>query len=317
MSSSSSSSIDSSSSSSEIAVASVFGTTYFSNFRRLTDIANPVLGKDVGVGYRGYFDEVDGGLLKTYNNKGAIFTSDASKLFSMNKGTVTVEVSFEEDLVNGTLESLINDTSEVDCHILWGVNVGDSTFAQPGLLASYTPDGLEFTIWTSADKFTITDNTTNLMAGTFIKYAFAWGIEDLDENGERALIQINDSVAFTGNPPINNDSLEGANFWLLDTPYSNSNLRVLIKSFETYNELSDDVEEDLYSSSSDSFSSVSSDSSSSSIDSSSSSSIDSSSSSSIDSSSSSSIDSSSSSSSSSIDSSSSSSIDSSSSSSSS
>ena len=188
MSSSSSSSIDSRSSSSSSSDSGdtssstssgefpVFGTTYYSDFRDIDSINNPILDNEVKMQYSGYweknwlakdvdFDKFGYGLKRTLNSIGSIYCNDSSKLFSLQAGYVGMVLSLPFPIINGIYSPLINDTTEYNEYLLWGVNVGRYETSQPSLYASLTPRGIEFTVWTSLGKNTICDTTTNIEIG--------------------------------------------------------------------------------------------------------------------------------------------------------
>lgn len=208
--------------------------TYFSNMMDMESINNPLMGYDVKMRYKGFFDKkwsaadidienLGYGLGKSINNRGLIFCSDASKLFAMKSGYVGLSLVFPSAFVDGVYERVRDDVNTVDSYILWGVNVGKYEICQPGILASITPRGLEFTIWTSSSLFSIVDSYSNIQANTNIFMEFYWGNNIMT-------IKINGSIMAIGNCPINiADSIKDLNFCLLDSPFGYSGLDCIIR----------------------------------------------------------------------------------------
>lgn len=264
------------------------GVTYCNEFKDVTCIANPLVDNDVNMQFAGFFDEdwvknelefdkLGYGIKKRINNRGTIFCNDASKLFSKGVGYVGMILSLNEDIINGIYKPLFKKNENLNEYILWGINVGERFISQPGFYAALTPQGIEFTIWTSAGISTIVDSSTNIDAGDNVFMEFAWSSNSLNDYLIRTVIRINNVTVASSNPPINKDKIENLNFYVLNSPFFCSNLECTLRKLITYNEIPPHLLIEWWSSSSSS--------SSSSIDSSSSSSSDSSS---IDSSSSSS-----------------------------
>lgn len=262
-----STSSSSSSSFSEVIFAS--GMTYYSDFRSYKSISNPILSNNVNMKYNGFwsedwqlgeqdFDKFGYGLKKVKSSAASIFCEDASKLFSMNEGYLGVVLSFPCDVKNGTPSRRKSHNSEFNSNILWGVNVGRYEMSQPGLLAEFTPDGLDFSVWTSKGAFTMTDNITNVNANENIFYEFFWGAKIIDNPLIRLMLRVDNQLILYANPPMSNDSIEGLNFYLLNTPFGYSNLECTVRKLVTSNKIVEDDIPEVYSSSSSSTSSSSS-----------------------------------------------------------
>ena len=264
-SSSSSSDITSESMSSEVVAPS--GVSYYSDLKSHTSIANPILGKQAQMQYSGFlkedwtkedvdFDNFGYGLRKTKNNKGFIYCKDASSLFSLAQGYIEIVISLPHAITNGVYEPLKNDNLDISEYLLWGVNVGQHEIGQPGLYASLTPRGIEFTIFTAESKFTIVNTVTNAEANSNILFQFFWG-DDLYYVGGTSAFMVNGENVQLGNAPISEDSIEDLNFCALDTPYCYSNLECVIKRLATYFDIPDFIRDEWDSSSSSSSSSSS------------------------------------------------------------
>ena len=241
------------------------GVTYHSDFQNMKSITTPVIDNDVQMGYKGHFEkdwdlyEVDFdnfgyGLKKNRHNSGTIFCNDASKLFSMGLGYVGIILSFPKAFRNGVYENLLNNTT-VNEHLLWGVNAGKIKSYMPCLYASLTNNGIEFTVWSSACKFTLTDQYSNFEANTDIFMEFLWdkdGITEYYEYGylPTMLIRMNGSDIVCGDAPILNDSISNLSCYILDTPFLYSNLECTIRRLVIANQIPQRIEDDWYSSSS-------------------------------------------------------------------
>lgn len=258
--SSSLSSISSLSSSSSSGEYPFYGTTYYSELKDVHSINNAVI-NNAEMQFGGYweqnwsastldFNKMGYGLKRTINNQGSIYCNDTSKLFSMDKGYVGIIISLPFSITNGVYLPLVNDTAEFNEYLLWGVNVGRYETSQPSLYASLTPRGIEFTVWTSAGKHTISDTSTNIEANADILLEFAWDSNELDNYLARTVIRVNEVDVAIGNQPINNDSLVGLNFYVLNTPFSYNNFECTIRKLVTYNKIPDNFIVELWSSSS-------------------------------------------------------------------
>ena len=267
-SSSSGSSLTSSSSSTSSSSGEfpVHGVTYYSNFRDINDINNPFMNNNVKMQFGGYweqnctsldFDYMGYGLKRTLNSQGSIYCSDASKLFSMERGCISMVLSLPSSITNGVYLPLKDDATEFNEYLLWGVNVGRYETSIPSLYASLTPRGIEFTVWTSAGKHTTCDTSTNALANANILFEFAWDSNELDNYMVRTVMRINGVDVAIGNPPVANDSIIGLNFYVLNTPYSYNNFECTIKRLIIYDKTPDDFIVNWWSSSSSSSSSSS------------------------------------------------------------
>ena len=264
-SSSSSSEISSESMSSEVSVPS--GVSYYSDFKNYMSIANPTLGKQAQMQYSGFlkedwtkedvdFDNFGYGLRKTKNNKGFIYCKDASSLFSLTQGYIEMVINLPDAITSGVYEPLKNDNLDISEYLLWGVNVGQHEIGQPGLCASLTPRGIEFTIFTAESQFTIIDTVTNAEANSNILFQFFWG-NDLYYVGGTSAMMVNGENVQLGNAPISEDSIKDLNFCILDTPYGYSNLECVIKRLAIHFDIPDFIRNEWDSSSSSSSSSSS------------------------------------------------------------
>ena len=263
--SSSSSSSEGYTSSSSSGDNPITGITYYSDFKDMNSINNAII-NEARIQYRGFFDvawdkdtldieDFGYGLRKTRNNQGMILCDDASKLFSMESGAVKIILSLPYDIVNGVYKPLINDNSDLNEYILWGVNIGRYETGQPGLYAALTPRGIEFTIKTSKGNHTITDNISNITADTSVSYEFIWDSVNIDGYMVKTLLRIDGVNMAAGNPPIANDDISGLNFCALNTPFGYNNMECVIRGLVIYNEIPYDIKEELWSSSSSSSSS--------------------------------------------------------------
>ncbi len=246
------------------------GVTYHSDFQNMKSITTPVIDNDVRMGYKGHFekdwdlyemdfDSFGYGLKKTRHNSGIIFCNDSSKLFSMGLGYVGMILSFPKSFINGVYSGLLNNVT-INEHFLWGVNPGKTKSYMPCLYSSLTNNGIEFTVWSSACKFTLIDQYSNFDANTDIFMEFLWDKDGIIEYSEigylpTMLIRMNGSDIVVGNAPIFNDSISNLSCYILDTPFLYSNLECTIRSLVIANEIPERIEDDWYSSSSSSSSS--------------------------------------------------------------
>jgi len=249
----SSSSSDDTSSSTSSGDFPVFGTTYYSEFKELHSVNNPIVDNGSEMKYSGFFDvgwnedtlnieKMGYGLKKTPRNQSAIFCDDASKLFTMSQGYLGMVLSFPSSIVNGVYTPLRNDTNELNEYILWGVNVGQYEIAQPGLYAALTPRGIEFTTKSSKGFHTMTDTSLNAESDEDIFIEFMWDSNNIDDYLVRSIMKINGAVVAAGNQPIGEDFLSGLNFYALNTPFGYNNMECTIKKLVTYNEIPQDIE---------------------------------------------------------------------------
>jgi len=245
------------------------GITYYNDFVDINSVANPVTDKAPQMQFSGFlekdwmasgidFDKFGYGLKKTVNNQGAIFCKDASMLFSDGVGYVQMILSLPSSIVNGVYTPLKNDNKELNEYILCGINIGQIENAQPGIYAALTPRGIEFTIWTSGSKFVIRDTVTNVSSNTDFIIEFVWDKDKLPESSATTGIRVDGDYTALGNAPIYQDSIDGFNFYVLNTPFLYSGLECTIRKLITYNEVPDFLHEEVMSSTSSSSSSSSS-----------------------------------------------------------
>ena len=240
----------SSSESSSISTSSeeiiAYGSTYYSNFIDINSINNPLVNNNVQMQYSGFFEKdwtpstIDinypgNGLKKTINNHGLIFCNDASKLFSFNSGYLGMVLSLPFSITNGVYLPLKNNTSDENEYILWGVNIGKYENCQPGFYAALTPRGIEFTIWTSRGRVVLVDNVSNIGANEDVFYEFMWDSDEIESYLIRIILSINGQIIDQSNYPISEDSLNGLKFFLINTPYMNTNYECIIRSLSVQN----------------------------------------------------------------------------------
>jgi hypothetical protein len=134
---------------------------------------------------RGHFNPVEiapdstfvdkGGLKRTAANQGMLFCDNASRLFSLKYGMVSVTLRPAQDITGGVYAPLADkDMAATTDMVLWAANMGEHYITRPGMYASLTPSGIEFTIWTASGKHTLVDNTTAVDAGNDVILSFVW-----------------------------------------------------------------------------------------------------------------------------------------------
>jgi len=238
------------------------GTTYYSEFKNIRSITNPVIDNDVKMKYKGFFvpnwapqsitfDNFGYGLQKTISNRGGLFCDDASKLFSLQKGYVSLLLDLPYSIINGVYQ-ILDDS--LDSYILFGINIGRSGISQPSIYAAFTDSGIRFEIWSSYGRFFMIDTYTNAVAG-ISKLEFMWdnnGIDDFDilDFKSTMCIRVNDANIVIGNAPIANDDIGDLSFWCLDTFHGNSNMECIMKNLLIANELPQKIQDEWHSSSS-------------------------------------------------------------------
>ena len=214
-----------------------------------------------------------GGLKKTHAGLGCLTCSDASRLFSMKSGAVSMRLCLPYDISSGVYEPLSGVTSHLSDMLLWGVNVGDFYIAQPGFYAALTPSGIEFTVWSSAGRFTIKDSSTNYTGGDDVVIKFMWNRRAKHTFEEATFaISVNGVVTAWDSVHIAPDSLKyiysvssdliddedtvishrHAEFWALDSPSRKHGLPCTLRRIECYGSIPrvDQVSWDFSSSSS-------------------------------------------------------------------
>lgn len=220
-SSSSISSISTSSISSSSSQVPSKKTTYLSNCKSPLSITTPMAGINANMCYFGSFDTSDpttvtehieiGGLVNNKINKGIIYCPNANKLFYMKAGGVSLTMSLPYNIENGIYDEVKGSTeSLIKDKLIWGVNLGDAYITSPGLYASLTPYGIEFTIWSSLSKASIVDVSTSVLANTDFTIDFAWNKNGVLEDIPSAnmAIFVNGELTSWGSCLIGNDSFD-------------------------------------------------------------------------------------------------------------
>ena len=206
--------------------------------------------------YRGFFSSVDvpgapqgtGGLERNLANRGTFLCRDAGRLFSMASGEVRMSLILPYDLSLGVYSPLEGTSgAEFEDYVLWAVNMGEGYITQPGMYAALTPSGMEFTLWSSAGRYTVMDTTTSCAAGAVLNLWFFWDSGHLACGGNMAIAS-QGVLTERGRAAINNDSLtniyhitggpatipRNAEFVALDSPYGNHGLNCTITDLRTY-----------------------------------------------------------------------------------
>jgi len=103
-------------------------------------------------------------------------------------------------------------------YILWAVNLGEAYITIPGFYAALTPVGIEFTIWSSAGRYSVLNTAANIPANQDFLLEFSWSAEpEAIRNGVIGL-GVNGEMTQSEVVIDARHSLAGANFWVLDTP---------------------------------------------------------------------------------------------------
>lgn len=246
------------------------GITYYSELKNHNSITNPIIGSDVFMGFSGHFDEIDPdirfdafgyGLRKTKSNQGLIYCEDSSKLFSSTNGYVGILLNLPEKIENGVYLPLKSDNSFVKKYLLWGVNIGDINCYAPAIYAELTKEGIEFSVWTSFGKYSVTNDISNSDKKQDIFLEFIWnssGILEFNYNDgyiATMCIRVNNEDIVVGNMPIANNNILNLPFCVLDNKSKFFNLNCEIKKLIIGNREQSPVEDAWYSSSSSSSSS--------------------------------------------------------------
>lgn len=235
--------------------------TYISDCVDSESINNPMVGHSAGMRTVGHFNKVApsilkaysgdslhtprGGLEKTTANGASIFCENATKLFSMSSGEISIRLSFpEHDIRKGVYKGMPGTIGSFEDFVIFGVNLGEHYISQPGLYGSLTKNGIEFTVWSSAGRYSLLEKTVNVQAGKDLILTFIWGQKGiLNDSNINMKIVANDKTA-TRKASISSDSLfevggpnKPASFWLLDTPYRKSDLNVIIRRIEIFPEV--------------------------------------------------------------------------------
>lgn len=188
--------------------------SYVSTCRGMSSIQNPATGAQAGVTYSGHFNEGGqqddetfmnkGWLERTTANRGAVICDNASRLFSMRSGMVSLTIRAPSSFINGVYLPLAGlEGSATGDMILWAANIGSAYITQPGLYAALTPKGIEFTVWSDAGKNTITDKVTSVGAGVDVVLTFAWDFSRrIMAGGLSSAIMVNGNVTAGCSLPI-------------------------------------------------------------------------------------------------------------------
>lgn len=211
---------------------------YLSEFKDLPSICNSEINKYKTVRHYGYFDSNYNdyanqfnsrgyGLSKTINNKGAIISNDASKLFSMADGYVGVVFNFPYSITNGIYDTVTGNKK----FFLFGCNMGEGNNSTPGFSAYLTAYGIEYNFYSTAASCVFYDQTTTINENEDVFIEFTWNDRSrlTNQNNNNIIIKVNDNYVTGENIPINDDSLCDYNFCVLDTPYLNNGLCCIIK----------------------------------------------------------------------------------------
>jgi hypothetical protein len=187
----------------------------------MQSIINPAYGLNIGMVIDGYLDESPfdqndfiastGGLTRTAANMGCIHCADASQLFSMEYGMVTVVLNLPQTIVNGIYAPLIGKSNSANPDmVIFAVNPGEHYVSPPCIYAALTPVGIEFTIWSTGTKVTLVDTQTNVSAGTDVAFSFAWDYSRRilwNGHGQSMVFLVNGIVTKYSNSDILPDSL--------------------------------------------------------------------------------------------------------------
>jgi hypothetical protein len=192
--------------------------TYYSDIKSLKDIHNPLMDNSTLMRHTGFFDVVKNdatpyfgtSLKKTLHNQGRIFCDDASQLFNITSGYLSLTIALSENIHDGILSRAKNND-----YMIWGVNMGESDIHPSGIGAFFTKDGIEFRVATSNGSYSLTDSTTTIVASKFFEIEFLWdinGISIVDES-PTMLIRVNNKIVIGGVIPISNDLDVNSDFY--------------------------------------------------------------------------------------------------------
>jgi hypothetical protein len=261
-SSKSSSTLSSKSSSTEILnIYDLTYATYASDCIGLESINNPLVGHEANMEVFGSFNEVvtssgqayegdkihisKGGLEKTSANGGAIFCDDASLLFDMKKGAVSMRFSLPDyDIIDGVYAGLSPSSEKtMSDFVLFGSNLGEFYTSPPGIYGALTKNGLEFSIITSGGKQTLLARGFDAPKGIDVVVDFLWDADGLSMPNEANMaIKINDAISVWGKAKISPDPISEnyagrkIPFRILDTPYGKSDLHIILRRVEIYSD---------------------------------------------------------------------------------
>jgi hypothetical protein len=192
--------------------------TYYSDIKNVKDIHNPLMENDVSMRHSGSFSTIKNDLTpyfgssikKTLHNQGRIFCDDASKLFDITSGYISLILSFSENIKDGVL-----NRAKTNDYMVWGVNMGESDIQPAGIGAFFTKNGIEFRVKTSGGNYSLTDSTTTIFAEKFFEIEFFWnisGITSVDQD-PTMIIRVNNENVIGGVVPIVNDLEINSNFY--------------------------------------------------------------------------------------------------------
>ena len=237
---------------------------YASDCISIESVCSPLVGHSIGMHVLGFFNKVTpsterayigdnihisrGGLEKTISNGGVISCKDASNLFSMSGGSVSIRICLPDyDIVNGIYGGFGGSKSVIEDYVLFGVNLGEHYISQPGIYGALTKRGIEFTIWSSGESNTLIANNINVPAGKDLVLTFSWNGDGMSEftNPESTSSEsvssdkpnmriVANGAVYEKNAIIKNDSLSKLSFWLLDTPYRKSDLHIIVRRIEIF-----------------------------------------------------------------------------------
>ena len=244
--------------------------SYISTCRGMDSIANPATGGQAGMAVSGFLDETGlpddgsiykGGLTITAANAGVISCTDASRLFSIDKGMISLTMSFPAHVENGIYAPLAGKELSANPDMaIFSANPGDHYISPPGVYAALTPSGIEFTVWSLGTKITLLDNTTDIEPDTDAVLSFAWDRgRRILVDGERksAIIMVDGIVTASSDEAIGTGDLGGlfsyaselsgssasseewatAPFFIGDMPAGkNGLLNIIIRRIEIYKE---------------------------------------------------------------------------------
>ena len=158
-------------------------------------------------------------LKKTEYSDTRISNSDASSLTSMSSGSVLLQLVLDSPVNNGVYTKC-NPNAYFTDYLLFAVNPSGKYITPPGIYAAMTPDGIELTIWTKKGKYTIVDNTSDIIAGNYATFEFAWDVsQEYLGTGATMAIYVDGVSTAAGNYPISADSLTGIEFTALDSEF--------------------------------------------------------------------------------------------------
>lgn len=242
------------------------GVTYYSDCKNASKLTGPIIDNGVNMKVGGHFiedwdanelsfDNFGYGIRKTLHNQARLYSEDASKLISMQRGHVKLSLVFDDNFYSGVYHPLQAQT-EFNEHILFGVNVGEREVSYPSMYAALTFEGIRFRTVNGNGDFSIYDNVSKIDDNEVTIIEFIWdndGIDDLGfDDGYIAtmMIRVDGENISVGNMPLPNDDLSNLSFCLFDTPANYSNLELTIKEITIANEILPNLQIELESSSS-------------------------------------------------------------------